>query len=161
MRTSVLEPKELRRPDVLWATGLGVGFAKPAPGTWGSVAALAVWWLWLHDLPPPVQLAIATTYFLVGWWCSSSVCRRYQVKDAPQIVADEVAGMWFALAFAPYNVWAAVAAFGLFRLLDITKPGPVGWLDREVGGGLGVMLDDVVAGLCAGGVLWLAVSVIG
>ena len=100
-------------------------------------------------------------YFFIGWLCSSLITKRYGVADAPEIVADEIAGMWLALALLP-QVWGlALAAFALFRWLDIVKPGPVGWLDREVKGGLGVMLDDVVAGLITGTVLYFSISALG
>ena len=95
-------------------------------------------------------------YFFSGWWCSYLIARRYGVDDAGQIVADEVVGMWLALALLPAIWWLAALAFMLFRWLDIAKPGPIGWLDREVKGGLGVMLDDVAAGAVAGIVLYFA-----
>ena len=151
-----LELRSLTDPRVLWATGLGVGFAKPAPGTWGSLAALAVWWFLLADLSVWTQLAICFTYFLSGWWASAMVCERYDIADAPEIVADEVAGMWLALLLAPKVWWLALIAFALFRLLDIAKPGPIGKLDRDVHGGLGVMLDDVVAGAMVSIVLYVS-----
>ena len=97
---------------------------------------------------------------MTAWWASAVVCTRFEVDDAPQIVADEVVGMWLALAFCPRLWWLVLLAFLLFRLLDVVKPGPIGWLDREVHGGLGVMLDDVLAGLFAGGVIWGSVWLI-
>lgn len=148
--------KQLLYPDVFIATGFGVGLAPAAPGTWGSLAALLVWWFWLAELSTNWQLIAAGLYFLVGWLCSSLISKRYGVADAPEIVADEIAGMWLALALLPQFWWAALAAFALFRWLDIAKPGPIGWLDREVKGGLGVMLDDVVAGLITGAVLYFS-----
>ncbi len=141
--------------DVLWASAFGIGFLKPAPGSWGSAAAAVVWWLLLSGLPAAWQALICLLYFISAWWVSSRICRRYRVDDAPQIVADEVVGMWLALLFIEPNVWLAAAALALFRYLDIRKPGPIGWLDREVKGGLGVMLDDVLAGLLTGASLFL------
>lgn len=161
--TSALELRDLRQPDVLFASAFGIGYLKPAPGTWGSLAAALFWWFVLSHLSSPVQLGICVLYFVIGWWCSSRICARYGVKDAPQIVADEVVGMWLALALLPATWWLVLIAFALFRLLDIAKPGPVGWLDREVGGGLGVMADDVLAGVITAFVLyvslWLLLSV--
>ena len=152
-----LEAKYLAEPSVAWATGLGVGFAKPAPGTWGSAVALLIWWFALADLSVWTQLAICGAYFLSGWWTSAIVCERHGIADAPEIVADEVAGMWIALVLVPKIWWLALVAFALFRLLDIAKPGPIGKLDRDVHGGLGVMLDDVVAGLVVSIVLYVSV----
>ena len=100
---------------------------------------------------------ICAAYFISGWVCSTLVTRTFGVDDASEIVADEVAGMWLALAFLPTLWWLVLLAFALFRLLDILKPGPIGWLDREVKGGLGVMLDDLLAGAVVGIVLYVAV----
>ncbi len=154
--TSALELSDLRHPDVLFASAFGVGYLKPAPGTWGSLAAVVFWWFFLSPLSLAIQASICVAYFVVGWWCSSRICRRHGVKDAPQIVADEVVGMWLALALLPATWWLVLIAFLLFRLLDITKPGPVGWLDREVEGGLGVMADDVLAGILTAFVLYVS-----
>ena len=146
-----LSPRALLRdPALLWATGLGVGFLKPAPGTWGSAAAVVVWWFFLAPLAVWIQLLVCVAYFLTAWLVCAKVGERYGVHDAGEVVADEVVGMWLALAFAPQSLIAAAFAFALFRLLDIVKPGPIGWLDRSVGGGLGVLLDDVVAGALTG-----------
>lgn len=154
----MLSLKDLRHPDVVWACAFGLGFLRPAPGTWGSAGALVVWWLWLSALSPWQQGLIVVVYFLTGWWCSERVSARHQINDASEIVADEVAGMWLALILMPKVWWVALSAFALFRLLDVAKPGPIGWLDREVGGGLGVMADDLLAGLITGGVMWAVLS---
>lgn len=142
---------------MLWASGLGLGFLRPAPGTWGSAGAVVVWWLFLAEFDPLIQLFICAAYFVSGWVCSTLIARTFGVDDASEIVADEVAGMWLALAFLPTLWWLVLLAFALFRLLDILKPGPIGWLDREVKGGLGVMLDDLLAGAVVGIVLYVAV----
>ena len=151
-----LEVRSLKDPRVVWATGLGVGFARPAPGTWGSAAALLVWWFALADLDAVVQIVVTAVYFLSGWWASATVCSQYDIADAPEIVADEIAGMWLALVFVPKVWWLVAAAFVLFRVLDITKPGPIGKLDREVHGGLGVMLDDILAGATVAIVMYVS-----
>ena len=143
------------------ATALGVGFIKPAPGTWGSLAALLVWWFWLVELPLLLQLGICGAYFALGWWASSSIARVFATDDAGEIVADEAVGMWLALLLCPPVWWLAGLAFALFRLFDIAKPGPIGWLDRNVKGGLGVMLDDVLAGVLTAIVLYLSVWLLG
>lgn len=155
--TLMLDAKYLRDPAVLTASGFGLGFLPRAPGTWGSAAALLVWWLALVHLSVFWQVAICVACFGVGWWCSAIVCRRFAVDDAPQIVVDEVVGMWLTLIMLPSTWWLSLLAFVMFRWLDIVKPGPIGWLDREVKGGLGVMVDDVAAGLVAGIVLYLSV----
>ena len=148
--TSALNSKNLWRPSVLWLTFGGAGLLRPAPGTWGSLAALAVWWWGLSDLPVFVQVAVTLTYALISWWVCASFLRRSQLHDEPQIVADEVAGLWLALAMVPAVWWLAGLVFAVFRVLDITKPSIIGWCDRSLKGALGVMADDLVAGLGAG-----------
>ena len=154
--TSPLHLKDARHPGVLWLSGLGLGFLRPAPGTWGSFGALMVWWFWLGTLSWPYQLLVCVIYTLTSWWLCHRVIRRFGIDDAPQIVADEVAGMWLALIALPQIWWLALTAFVLFRLLDVAKPGPIGYLDKQVSGGLGVMADDVVAGLLVAIVLQLS-----
>ncbi|MFN3210174.1 MAG: phosphatidylglycerophosphatase A [Roseovarius sp.] len=159
----------------LIATFGGVGHLRPAPGTWGSLAALPVAAL-MHLLAGPGLLAVGTLLvFVLGWWATAVETRGKANHDPSEIVIDEVAGQW--LAFLPVSIGAAhagaplgalwpgfVAAFVLFRLFDIWKPGPVGWADRQ-GGPLGVMLDDVIAGgLAALGMMllaWLSHGVLG
>lgn len=141
---------------MLWASGLGLGFLPKAPGTWGSIGAVLVWWFLLAELSWLIQLAICTAYFLSGWWASHQVCNVFAVEDAPQIVADEVVGMWLACLLLPKVWWLIVLAFMLFRVLDIVKPGPIGWLDKNVKSSLGVMLDDVAAGVTSGCVLYFS-----
>jgi phosphatidylglycerophosphatase A len=151
----------------LVATLLGVGFVRPAPGTWGSLVALPWAWL-LHVLGGFPLLALGTlAAFAAGWWATHVLTRDAANKDPSEIVVDELAGQWVALLPLSYAAWAHqidilamwpgwIAAFVLFRLFDILKPGPVGWADRR-GGALSVMLDDVIAGLFAAmGVVALA-----
>ncbi len=152
-----LSVRHLRHPEVLWASALGLGFLRPAPGTWGSAGALVIWWLFLAEFDLLTQLLICLAYFVSGWVCSTLITRTFAVEDASEIVADEVVGMWLALSLFPQVWWIALLAFALFRLLDIAKPGPIGWLDREVKGGLGVMLDDVLAGAVVAIVLYVAI----
>lgn len=151
----------------LLATFFFVGHLKPAPGTWGSLAALPVFWA-LHQIGGPA-LAIASTVivFLAGWWATAKATEGEDNHDPSEIVIDEVAGQWVALL--PVSIGAAaagsgvlalypgwIAAFVLFRLFDIWKPGPVGWADRR-NDAFGVMMDDIIAGAMAAiGVLLLA-----
>ena len=144
----------------LIATWFGVGRLRPAPGTWGSAAALPLGFV-LHGLGGFPLVAVATiVIFAVGWWATAAATRGQDDHDPSEIVIDEVAGqliapwplsagLWFAGQPAwvfPYPGW--VGAFLMFRLFDIWKPGPVGWADR-LHTPLGVMLDDVIAGLMA------------
>ncbi|KHA52281.1 phosphatidylglycerophosphatase A [Sulfitobacter geojensis] len=148
-------------------TIMGVGYIRPAPGTWGSLVALPWAWL-LHVIGglPLLVLAIVVGFFK-GWWATARMTAGQDDHDPSEIVVDEVIGQWIALLPLSYAAWSMeisilamwpgwIAAFALFRLFDITKLGPIGWADR-MNTPLGVMLDDVIAGLFAAlGVLALA-----
>lgn len=143
-----------------------VGTLRPAPGTWGSVAALPLAWLAMQG--GPLLFTLLTVAILpLGWWATTLATRGQADHDPGEIVIDEVLGQWIALlpiawgaarAGVPVTaLWPGwIAALLLFRLFDIWKPGPVGWMDRRRDAG-GVMLDDAVAGgMAALGVLVLA-----
>lgn len=155
---SELKLSNLRDPAVFWASGLGVGFARPAPGTWGSIFAVAIWWLLLSELGVAAQAAVIAIYLVSAVVACQRVCTRYGVDDASEMVADEVVGMWIALLTAPKVWWICLVALALFRLMDVLKPGLVGWLDSRIKGGIGVILDDVVAGAFVCAFIWLLVS---
>lgn len=145
----------LRHPASLLATWFGVGLMPVAPGTWGSLAALPVAWLVEHTTG---RLGLAVALVLVvaaGIWASGTVVRVGRARDPGLIVIDEVAGMFLTLLFTPLTWLGVSVAFLLFRAADIVKPFPANWCDANVHGGLGVMLDDLVAGLYAGVVAWL------
>jgi len=141
------------------ATVFYVGHLRPAPGTWGSLAALLLAY-GLHLAGGFLALLIATAAALaLGWWATSVELRGSTDKDPSEIVIDEVLGMWVALWPVSYGamlsgvdvlrLWPGiVTAFLAFRLFDIWKPGPVGWADRKPGA-FGVMLDDALAGALA------------
>ncbi len=154
----------------LFATFFGVGLLPWAPGTWGSAAAIPVAWV-LHGLGGFPLLAAATVLVtLLGWWATAEATRGKEDHDPSEIVIDEVAGVWIALWPLSAGLWHAgaepwafpwpgwVGAFVLFRLFDIWKPGPVGWADRR-NDALGVMLDDVIAGVMAAVCVGLAAGV--
>ena len=148
------------RPSRLVATFGGVGLIRPAPGTWGSAAALPLGWV-LHGLGGFPLLAIATlAVAALGWWAARAEEAATGSHDESAIVIDEVAGQWIALWplslglnhagvdpwLFPWPGW--LGAFLAFRLFDIWKPGPIGWADRQPGA-TGVMLDDLIAGVAA------------
>lgn len=148
-------------------TVAGIGHLRPAPGTWGSAAALPLGWA-LHVLGGfPVLLFALAILFALGWWATRQMTAGQDDHDPSEIVVDEVVGQWIALAPLSYAAWDRgldilvmwpgwIAAFVLFRLFDIWKPLWIGTADRR-GDALGVMLDDVIAGLFAAiGVLALA-----
>ncbi|UXI67757.1 phosphatidylglycerophosphatase A family protein [Tahibacter amnicola] len=139
----------LSHPAGWLASGFGAGLSPLAPGTVGSAVALLPY-LWMRTLPLPLYLAIVVAVFLAGVAASAVVVRRLRVEDPGFVVVDEFVGQWLALALAPAGWPWMLAGFLLFRLFDVWKPWPVSWADRHVHGGLGVMLDDALAGVMAG-----------
>ncbi len=133
-----------------------VGLIRPAPGTWGSLAAIPAAW-GLHALGGFFALLIGTVVVAgLGWWATSVEIADQDDKDPSEIVIDEVLGMFLALWPVSYGavmagtglfaLWPGIlTAFLAFRFFDILKPGPVGWADRQKGA-LGVMADDAIAG---------------
>jgi phosphatidylglycerophosphatase A len=136
------------RDPVHWpAFGFGAGLMPFAPGTWGSLPAILLWWFLPADLL--VQAGVALVAFLAGIWICGVSARRLGVHDHSGIVWDEITGMLITLMAVPPEPGWIVAAFAAFRLFDIWKPWPIRDLDHRLGGGLGIMLDDVVAALYA------------
>ncbi len=152
----------LATPAGWLACGFGSGLAPIAQGTFGSLAALLPW-LALRQLALPVYLLVLLIGFGVGVWACGVAGRALRVADHRSIVWDEFIGQWIALTplllpgLLPNGNLvpglATLAGFALFRLFDVWKPWPISWLDRYVKGGLGVMIDDVLAGIFAAIVL--------
>lgn len=130
------------------ATGLYVGKIAKAPGTWGSLAALFPWFF-MKDLPLPTYLLLLLAVFILGFFVSGSAEKIVDCPDAGCIVIDEFLGMFVTLASAPGHPLAWVLGFLLFRVFDIAKPFPVSWFDQRIHGGIGIMMDDVIAGIYA------------
>ncbi len=141
--------KPSMRDPVQWlATGFGAGLAPRAPGTAGTLVALVPAWLML-DLPMPLRIGIVIALFAAGIFICDASARRLATHDHPSIVFDEIVGFLAAtLVLSGDPLWL-VAAFFLFRLFDIWKPWPIRDLDHRLAGGLGIMLDDLVAGVFA------------
>jgi phosphatidylglycerophosphatase A len=136
-------------PAALVATGCGVGLLPVMPGTWASLAALPCACV-IRSLGGPAALAAAAGIaFVLGWWAASRIARSSGQHDPGFIVIDEIAAQWLVLLVAPLDWRLYAAAFLLFRLFDITKPWPARLVERRVAGGLGIMLDDIVAALYA------------
>ena len=144
---------------VIISTGLGTGFVPKAPGTAGAFLALLVW-IGLYFVLSPVGLFIATLLlvvgsFFVGVW-TDNVMEKYWGEDPRAVVIDEFFGTWVAVMSVLFfsgpayqAVLSAFAAFVLFRVIDITKPLGCRWIDRNIHGGVGCMLDDALAGFYA------------
>jgi phosphatidylglycerophosphatase A len=143
-------------PVTLLASFGGSGFITPASGTWGSLAALPIATYILFNYSSLYLLYLSFTLFLIGIW----VCREWlnavgdQDNDPSMIVIDEAAGLSLTLAFAEMSLISVFLGFALFRLFDIAKPWPVSWLEKRFSGAFGIMIDDMVAGLLAGIILF-------
>ena len=130
-----------------WLSLFGIGFLKPGPGTWGSIAATLFWWSSLSGLEMVSQLFIFSTFTLMSIWICSKFLDDSGLGDESWIVVDEFAAMLFILVFIPRDVALVFVALLMFRLFDIWKPWLVGLVDRKIHGGVGVMLDDLIAAL--------------
>ena len=144
------------------ATGLGVGFAPIAPGTFGSALGVVLF-AWLLSQPLGAYVAVVLAVIGLGVWAADVTGRVTGQTDDGRIVIDEVAGQLVTLGpvlalSGNRTVWL-VTGFVVFRLLDIWKPGPVGWAERSFSGGLGVMADDLVAGVLGAGLLAVGIRV--
>lgn len=139
-----------RGPAFWLATFFGAGLLPKAPGTWGSLASLAIWApLVLFSVPEWLRVLLAVVVFLIGIPASTRAAAVLGKDDPKEVVIDEVAGQGLALALAAPSVASIVLGFALFRLFDVKKPWLVGWADRELHGGLGIMADDMIAGALA------------
>lgn len=151
---SKLTPKQILTDPVLFlAFGFGSGLVKKAPGTMGTVAAIPVYLVcvqfnfWIY-----AGLTLIAT--VAGVWICDIAAKKLDEHDFGGIVWDEVAGYLITMLFVPFSWQALLLGFVLFRVFDIVKPQPIKWIDAKVTGGLGIMLDDVLAGVFAGLVAW-------
>ena len=142
-----------RDPVHFLALGFGSGCAPKAPGTFGTLAAIPLYLLML-PLPLWIYLLLTTAGFVLGVWICDRTARDLGVHDHPAIVWDEVIGYWITMIAAPSGWLWVIAGFALFRLFDILKPWPIRQADRNVGGGFGIMFDDVLAA----GYAWLTLQ---
>lgn len=159
--------KTVVRPRLSWvyskpwrviAFGMGSGVLYPAPGTWGTLWGWLVWLVALQFMPAatmPIFLAVA---FVLGVWACQRSGDDLKVHDHGGMVWDEAVAFWLVLWLLPFSAWwLQLLAFGLFRLFDIAKPYPIRYFDHKVGGGFGVMLDDILAAIYSLIVLYLVV----
>ena len=143
---SRIQFKALKDPVVCLALGLGSGLSPKAPGTAGTVMSIPLFLL-IQDLPLMVYVMITLLITLSGIWICSYSSKKLGVHDHPAIVIDEVAGFLITMFAAPSGWQWVLAGFVLFRFFDALKPWPISWLDKNINGGFGIMVDDVVAGL--------------
>ena len=142
-----------RDPVHFLALGFGSGCAPKAPGTFGTLAAIPLYLL-MQPLPLWIYLLLTVGGFALGVWICDRTARDLGVHDHPAIVWDEVIGYWITMIAAPSGWLWVIAGFALFRLFDILKPWPIRQADQQVGGGFGIMFDDVLAAVYA----WLVLQ---
>ena len=155
-RLSVLA---IRDPGHLLSFGFGSGLLPRAPGTWGTCAAIPLYLL-LAAMGWPLYLGITVLLFLLGVWLTKRSADALGVHDHPAIVLDEVVGFLVTMIASPAGWLWICGGFVLFRVFDILKPWPIRQIDERVGGGWGIMLDDLLAGMYAAAVLAAARGVL-
>ena len=155
----------LTTPEHCIAFGFGAGLAPVAPGSFGTLVGLPFWLVLMH-LSLPYYLLAVVLLFAFGCWICGESARLLGTHDYGGIVFDEIVGWLVAciplLLLRPDHGWLwLVAAFALFRLFDIRKPWPILWLDRQVDGGFGIMVDDALAGVYTAVCLYVALRLFG
>ncbi len=145
-------------PAHFFALGFGSGLAKKAPGTFGTLLGFPLF-LVIAKLAIPLQLSIITALFVVGIYFCHATGKALGVSDHGSIVWDEIVAMMLVLVFTPHESAWWLLAFVLFRIFDIWKPSPIRQCDAHIKGGLGVMLDDILAAIYAiiylKGIAWM------
>ncbi len=138
----------LHNPDALLAFGFGSGLTRKLPGTAGTLAAVPIYLL-LRDLPLGAYLLTLTAAFAFGVFICHTASKKLGVHDHGGIVWDEFVGYWLTMLLAPPGWIWVLLGFIYFRFFDMLKPWPIGWIDKRVHGGFGIMIDDVVAAVPA------------
>lgn len=158
--TNPLSLISLKNPWHLLATGFGSGLSPIIPGTVGTLASIP-FYLLLVQLPLPMYLVVVVISCIIGVKICQVTSDDMKVHDHGSIVWDEFAGFWITMSLVPMldlpvDDWKwLITGFVLFRFFDMVKPWPIGWLDKRVDGGFGIMVDDIVAGVMAGVALYL------
>ena len=155
----IVKPSEiLKNPIHFLAFGFGSGLSPKAPGTFGTLAAIPIYLALIQYVNSSLYLVIVVLLSLLGFWLCGKTAKDFGVHDHPGIVWDEIVGFLITMFQAPLGwVWVLIG-FALFRVFDILKPWPINWLDKKVEGGVGIMLDDILAGIFAWVVLQIIVS---
>lgn len=148
-----------QRPEYFIAFGFGSGLSTVAPGTMGTLAAIPLY-LAVSKLALPLYLVIVAIFYVLGVYVCERVSRDLGENDYSGIVWDEIVGYLLTMAFVPMSLSALLLGFVLFRVFDIIKPPPIRQIEARVGGGQGVMLDDVLAAIPAGLILVVVSSII-
>ncbi len=155
MSATPLSVSSLKGTANFIALGAGLGLAPKAPGTFGTLLGIPLLLLMPHNLI--FYTVIVVVLFALGVWCCDVCAKNLGVHDHPGIVWDEVVGYLITIAAVPRDIWWLLAGFAVFRFFDIIKPWPISWVDKQVHGGLGIMLDDALAAVFALIVMQIAV----
>ena len=142
----LIPPRLLMHPAHCLSLGFGSGLAPRAPGTFGSIVGVLLY-LPLSLLPVSWYLLLTLLAFLIGIWLCHKTASVLGVHDHPGIVWDEIVGIWVSFILLPAGWEWLLIGFLLFRVFDILKPWPIKWADKKVDGGLGIMLDDLLAAI--------------
>ena len=146
----------IKNPIHLLAFGFGSGLSPVAPGTFGTLAAIPIYLALVNSVDSVIYLLVVILLSLLGFWLCGKTAKDLGVHDHPGIVWDEIVGFLITMYLVPLSwVWIMVG-FALFRAFDILKPWPIRSLDQKVEGGIGIMLDDIVAGIFA----WILLQII-
>jgi phosphatidylglycerophosphatase A len=143
-----IAPQPFRDPIQFLAFGFGSGLAPKAPGTAGTLVAIPLYLL-MSQLSLPLYTLLTLAACIVGIWICGEASKKLKVHDHPGIVWDEFAGFWITMWALPVSWFTVVLGFAVFRFFDIVKPWPIRFYDRNLGGGLGIMLDDILAGIAS------------
>ena len=133
---------------LLLGTGFGSGYCPLAPGTAGTVVGVCFFWCF-SKFSPLLYLLTLTSFIFLSAWIAEGAEKFFKQNDAQTIVIDEIAGFLVTMLWIPFTVINLGIGFLIFRILDILKPYPAGWIDRNLAGGWGIVLDDVAAGIYA------------
>ena len=139
---------------LLIASGMGVGYFPVAPGTAGALLGLVLVWI-CRPFSVFILIFMIFALLVIGIWSAGKTCQILKKKDASQVVIDEIVGMMVTMIGIPLTPYWLLVGFLIFRLFDIVKPSPAKYFDEKVSGGLGVMMDDVIAGIYGNIVLQL------
>lgn len=160
MKRKDLKGLKLTNPLHFAAVGFGSGLPNKAPGTFGTIAAIPLYYL-LSFLSIESYIVMLIVTSLLGFWFCHVTSRDMGVHDHKAIVWDEFVGYWITMIAVPFSWQWALVGFLLFRFFDILKPWPISWLDKKMEGGFGIMIDDIVAGIFSAVILQVLIHFYG
>ena len=146
--------KMTKRLLIFFSTGFFIGYIPFAPGTFGTLIGLVLLFL-VSKLSVDTQIILFIIYFFISYVSIKVAVEHFKKSDPPEVVCDEILGIWVTLILFEINFKTLLLGFILFRVFDIIKPFPIRYIDHKLKNALGVILDDIIAGLIAKGIIWL------